>query len=91
MGYYTDEEERREEQRCLNEFKKEVNFYMLLGAKTRKDALRWMTQQEEFSHEQCVEHWVWHRGILFTEYGRKVVKEICDVVTFKEGYWSDVR
>ena len=84
MGYYTDEEERREEQRCLNEFKKEVNFYMLLGASTRKDALRWMTQQDEFSHEQCVEHWVWNRGILFTQYGSKVVKEICDIVTFKE-------
>ena len=77
-------EEAAAEERAIKEFNKEVEYYQLLGAKTREDALRWMTQQDEFSHEQCVEHWVYNRGFLFTELGRTVVKEICNIVTFKE-------
>ena len=72
------------EKKAIADFNKEVEYYKLLGAKTREDALRWMTQQDEFSHEQCVEHWVYNRGFLFTELGRTVVKEICNIVTFKE-------
>jgi len=72
------------EKKAIADFNKEVEYYHLLGAKTREDALRWMTQQDEFSHEQCVEHWVYNRGFLFTELGRTVVKEICNIVTFKE-------
>ena len=72
------------EKKAIADFNKEVEYYQLLGAKTREDALRWMTQQDEFSHEQCVEHWVYNRGFLFTELGRTVVKEICNIVTFKE-------
>ena len=72
------------EKKAIADFNKEVEYYKLLGAKTREDALRWMTQQDEFSHEQCVEHWVYNRGFLFTELGRTVVKELCNIVTFKE-------
>ena len=72
------------EKKAIADFNKEVEYYQLLGAKTREDALRWMTQQDEFSHEQCVEHWVYNRGFLFTELGRTVVKEICNIVTFKD-------
>jgi len=45
-------------------------------------ALRWMTQGETFYHHQCVEHWVWNQGILFTDYGRELVKELMGIVEF---------
>ena len=72
------------ETKAIADFNKEVEYYQLLGVKTREDALRWITQQDEFSHEQWVEHWVYNRGFLFTELGRTVVKEICNIVTFKD-------
>ena len=39
---------------------------------------------ETFYLEQCVEAWVWKRGILFTDYGRELVKELVEIVTFED-------
>ena len=52
-----------------------------LGAEDRSVALRWMTQNETFFHEQDVEHWVWNQGVLFTDYGKDLLKELLSVVT----------
>ena len=41
-----------------------------------------MTQDETFYHSQDVEHWVWKQGILFTDYGRELVKELEKIVEF---------
>jgi len=78
-----DEEEAAEE-RALADFKKEIETIIGYGAGDRETALRWMTDGETFYHIQSVEGWVWERGILFTDYGRELVKELMEIVTFEE-------
>ena len=77
----------REEQakaEALAAFYREIEMYIAFGARDRVDALRWMTQNEKFYHEQSVEHWVWERGMLFTDEGRALVKELMGIVEFEE-------
>ena len=54
-------------------------------------ALRWMTMEETFYSRQCVEHWVFNRGFLFTSHGKAVVEELMDVVTFEEFDMSKIK
>ena len=54
------------------------------GAADRETALRWLTSEETFYHSQDVEFWVYKQGVLFTDYGRELVNELMDIVTFKE-------
>ena len=77
-------EEARREREALADFELEVLRTIDLGAGDRKTALRWMTQSSTFHTSQCVEGWVFSRGILFTDFGRELVNELMDVVTFKE-------
>jgi hypothetical protein len=77
-------EEERREREALADFELAVLGTIDLGACDRKTALRWMTQSETFYSHQCVEGWVYSQGILFTDYGRELVKELMDIVTFKE-------
>ena len=81
---YSELQERRIADECVKDFKYDINQHVALGAGDRETALRWMTQNEEFYNDQCVEHWVWNQGILFTDYGRNLVKELKSIVTFKE-------
>jgi len=71
---------------ALAEFEAEIAKCMELGAADRETALRWMTQEDDegFYSRQCVEHWVYMRGLLFTEYGKKLVEELMGIVKFKE-------
>jgi len=66
------------------EFKAMVQKTIELGAGDEETALRWLVQDEEFYSGQCVEHWVWDKGILFTDYGRQLVERLLSMVTFKE-------
>jgi len=75
-------EEAEIEAQSLAKFKEEVQTYIDNGAGDRQTALRWMTQDETFYHSQDVEHWVWKQGILFTDYGRELVKELEKIVEF---------
>ena len=50
----------------------------------RARALRYITNGETFYSEQCVEHYVWDKGLLFTDYGTLLIKELMDAVTFEE-------
>jgi hypothetical protein len=75
---------RRWEEEAVKDFEADVNLHIALGAGDRETALRWMTQNEEFYHDQCIEHWVWNRDILFTDYGRDLVKELKSIITLKE-------
>lgn len=75
---------REHEARALRDFESQVNLNISLGAGDRATALRWMTQSETFCNEQCVEHWVWNLGILFTDEGRQLVKDLMNIVTFQE-------
>ena len=43
-----------------------------------------MTQTETFHHIQDVEHFVWNRGILFTKYGKDLVKKLEKIVTYEQ-------
>jgi len=77
------EEMEREEQQLkadLKAFQTRVQDTIDLGAGDFKTAIRWMCQKEEFREIQCVEHWVWKQGILFSDYGREVVKHITEYV-----------
>ena len=75
------------EQERVEEFEARIQNVIELGAGNRKTALRWISSQETFYHGQCVEHFVWEQGVLFTDYGRKLVEELAEVVTYKEMEW----
>lgn len=77
-------EEAELEAQSLIDFEKEVQSCIELGAGDRQTALRWMTQNEVFYHIQDVEHWVWEKGILFTDEGRKLVEELKTIIVYKE-------
>ena len=77
----------REEQEkavALERFNALLEKFMTYGDADRTTALRWMTQDNKFYDEQSVEHWVWNQGILFTDEGRSLVKELMDIVEFEE-------
>jgi len=74
------EAEARLEQACVEEFKALIEQTIGYGAPDRETALRWITDHETFHNSQDVEHFVWDRGILFTDYGRELVKELTNFV-----------
>lgn len=76
--------EREHQARALRDFEAEVANVIALGAGDRATALRWMTSSETFYNSQCVEHWVWNLGILFTDEGRQLVNDLMNIVTFQE-------
>jgi len=76
--------ERQLEKQRIGEFEARVEDVIGLGAGNRKTALRWIASQEKFYHGQCVEHFVWEQGVLFTDYGRKLVKELTEVVEYED-------
>ena len=78
------QDEKRQADRNLFEFTGLIMDMIELGAKDRETALRWMTQDHEFHSEQDVSHWVWAHGILFTEYGKQLVKDLLEIVEIKE-------
>ena len=59
-----------------------------LGAGDRLTALRWITGQEKFYHGQDVEGFVWEQGILFTDYGKKLAKELLTIVKYEDTEWA---
>ncbi len=75
-------DEKAEAARAVVDFEEEVQSYIELGAGDRQTALRWMTQNVTFYHSQDIEHWVWEQGIVFTDYGRELVKELEKIVEF---------
>jgi hypothetical protein len=74
-------EEARMEEEALADFKAQITKE-ISWAGNRINALRFMTQGETFYYHQCVEMWVYNQGILFTDYGRELVKELMQIVKF---------
>ena len=74
--------ERAQELKDVAQMEADIGAYMAFGARDRKDALRWMTQTETFYSGQCVEGWVWKKGVLFTDYGKALVQELLQVVKY---------
>ena len=83
-------EEARREEEALADFKAQITKVIEAGAGNRINALRWMTSSETFYSHQCVEMWVYDQGILFTDYGRELVNELMDIVTFEEDDFEEV-
>jgi len=76
--------EAREKVVALERFNALLEKFMTYGAADRTTALRWMTETYRFYEVQDVEHFVWNQGILFTEEGRALVKELVEIVKFEE-------
>lgn len=72
------------EEKAVAEFKERIEQAQVWGARDYFDALRWITGCETFYHIQDVEHFVWEQGILFTDFGRQLVKDIAKVAEYKE-------
>jgi hypothetical protein len=77
-------EAKAQDERDIAEFEARVQDVINIGAGNRKTALKWITQSETFYHSQDVEHFVWEQGILFTAYGKQLVKDLLEVVNYKE-------
>ena len=76
--------EKLAEEKAVDEFKERINQAQIWGARDYWDALRWITGCETFHTAQCVEHFVWEQGILFTAFGKQLVKDISKVTEYKE-------
>ncbi len=76
--------EKAQEEADVAKFEARIQDVIGLGAGDRETALRWITSQETFYHSQCVEHFVWEQGILFTDYGKQLVKDLAEIVEYKE-------
>ena len=71
-------------------FKANVDRYINeFGAGSEEKALEWMLDAEEcehWYHGQNVEQYVWNQGIIFTDYGKELVKKLCKIID-KKGKW----
>lgn len=75
--------EQKQAEQAVESFKKELQQAIDLGAADEATALRWLTQDETFWNHQDVEHWVWNRGMLFTDYGRELAGKLAEL-TYRE-------
>ena len=71
---------------AIEKFEARVQDIIELGAGNRTNALLWMTGTETFYHIQDVEHFVWEQGILFTDYGKRLIKDLAAIVEYKDMY-----
>jgi hypothetical protein len=78
------EYEKAREAEDLTEFKALVQKTIELGAGDEETALRWLVQDEEFYSVQDVEHFIYNKGILFTDYGKEMVKRIDAMIEYEE-------
>jgi hypothetical protein len=79
--------EKKAEEKSIADFKNLIQDTIDLGAGDELTALRWLTQDEKFYHGQDVESWVWDKGLLFTDYGKELVKILEDIVTYED--WQE--
>lgn len=71
-------------QKCVDTFQSILTNTINCGARDEETALRWLVEGEDFYHSQDVESFVYGYGILFTDYGKELVKKIMNIVTYKE-------
>ena len=69
---------------AIEKFEARIQDIIELGAGNRTNALLWMSGTETFYHIQDVEHFVWEQGILFTDYGKQLVKDLDAIVEYKD-------
>lgn len=81
-----EEQEAAAETAALNDFFQQLVLNKSLGATSTAEAVRWMIQADReypIENSQDVEHFVYNLGILFTDTGRQLVKDICK----EYGFW----
>ena len=76
--------EKQQEVKAVARFQARVQDVIELGAGNYTNALLWISGTETFYSVQCVEHFVWEQGILFTDYGKQLVKDLAAIVEYKE-------
>ena len=76
--------EKQQEVKAVASFQARVQDVIELGAGNYTNALLWISGTETFHHIQDVEHFVWEQGILFTQYGKQLVKDLAEIVEYKE-------
>jgi hypothetical protein len=76
--------EKQQEIKAVASFQARVQDVIELGAGNYTNALLWISGTETFYSVQCVEHFVWEQGILFTDYGKQLVKDLAAIVDYKE-------
>ena len=79
-----DAEETRAEQWHCRQFRDAIRATMRAGAPSVDDALRWMADGLKPYTIQCIEHWVWEHGILFTPLGKAVIQRLDAMTDYKE-------
>ena len=72
---------------AIGRFEDRIEDVIKIGAGDRKTALRWITANEKFFHEQSVEHFVWEQGLLNSDYGKALIKELVNLVEYEEMEW----
>ena len=77
-------EEEKFEKECEVAFEKEIQITIDLGAKDKWTALRWIYQatadDEDISvHQMDFDHFLWGRGIAYTEYGTKIKQTLTQI------------
>ena len=76
--------EKQQEVKAVASFQARVQDVIELGAGNYTNALLWISGTETFYSVQCVEHFVWEQGILFTDYGKQLVNDLAAIVEYKE-------
>ena len=71
-------------QKCVDTFQAILTDAINTGARDEETALRWLTEEEDFYGLQDVESFVYGYGILFTKYGKELVKKLQSIVKYVE-------
>ena len=84
LGYEREDAETKAENENAASFRRRLRVAIRAGAQDVNTALRWLTDSEVFYSSQCIEHWVWEQGILFTPTGKAAVSRLIETATFQE-------
>lgn len=70
--------EEKREKVAVESFKASARKIMNSGAKDFMTAIRWMMQADDVNprYRQDVENWMWDHGILYSDYGKSLLKRI---------------
>jgi len=82
------EQEHQRDLRAVADFQARIQRTVDSGAGDEATALRWTIQPETFYSTQCIDHFLWSQGILFTDYGRSLATQIQEILDANQ-MWSD--
>ena len=82
------QQEQQRDLRAVADFQARIQRTVDSGAGNDVTALRWTIQPETFYSAQCIDHFLWSQGILFTDYGRSLATQIQEILD-TNGMWSD--